>query len=47
MFNFLAVAIFNTFYAGKITIVDGGPPPRPLFWIVLIVNTLFIYLWIS
>ena len=31
---FLAVALFNTFNAGKI--VDGGPPPP--FWVVLIVN---------
>ena len=30
----IAVALFNTFYAG--TIVDGGPPPP--FWVVLIVN---------
>ena len=30
----LAVALFNTFNAGKI--VDGGPPPA--FWVVLIVN---------
>ncbi len=36
MFCFLAVALFNTFNAGKI--VDGGPPPP--FWIVLIVNPL-------
>ncbi len=34
MFCFLAVALFNTFNAGKI--VDGGPPPP--FWIVLIAN---------
>ena len=32
----LAVALFNTFNAGKI--VDGGPPPP--FWIVLIANPL-------
>ena len=36
MFCFLAVALFNTFYAG--IIVDGGPPPP--FWIVLIANPL-------
>ena len=36
MFCFLAIALFNTFNAGKI--VDGGPPPP--FWIVLIANPL-------
>jgi len=36
MFCFLAIALFNTFTAGKI--VDGGPPPP--FWIVLITNPL-------
>ena len=30
----LAVALFNTFNAGRI--VDGGPPPP--FWVILIVN---------
>ena len=34
MFCLLAVALFNTFNAGRI--VDGGPPPP--FWIVLIAN---------
>ena len=36
MFCLLAIALFNTFNAGRI--VDGGPPPP--FWIVLIVNPL-------
>ena len=36
MICLLAVALFNSFSAGKI--VDGGPPTP--FWIVLIVNPL-------
>jgi len=39
----LAVALFNTFNAGKI--VDGGPPPP--FWLVLIANPLLCFYGLS